>query len=468
MKNLRLFSLYLGLILSVGYSQNITAAAAYNPAQPDAPGSHYPLFGHYYGHGYHFMSHITFTHPLTREQAHFFTPAAVAVVDGPPALPDPTFLLKITGTRGNKVNNIARPELDTLERVPPPWNTLFHRWSRIPNNGSQPVQMGMFDRVGAQGNDLPSERLGGVSVNPHGDQFSPDNAKFSPTGETQFITFGLIGSHNGRTLLTYEVLIDNEKAQRLFEGVVSGPHSLVEIFHLLSSPNFRECFARPGENNPSTENLAAFLVNFQQAFPGIAGGAAFGGAGRALGGAAAAGTVVDPAEAILAATAREAEEAKRAEEERLDFLLATTSIDNDDGAAAAIDPLDAILAQTAREAEEQQLAQVLRESLKSVARTTETGGHGAPAPTISTAERRERAAAAATRRAAEEAERVAREDARRAVEEESVVVVVAPIPTEWPSYKAKIESGRRTLEFFLRKIPAEDHDRFRNFLNTTS
>ena len=206
-----------------------------------------PVFGHYYPKGYHLMggdSGVPKHCGISQDQAAHLTPRAVAAATG-----TLEFYLSIVGTRGRRVNDHAHANLDTISQVAPPWNVLFHGWSRIANNTADNVNMGVFYVQGIQPHDLGNNRLAPLQVHPHGVFCSPNNAKFSAApADAQFMSFGLVGSYQGRSIVIYQIVINNEAAQDMidtmhygFAGDIGTPAALLA---LLNQPNFKRHFTK--------------------------------------------------------------------------------------------------------------------------------------------------------------------------------------------------------------------------------
>jgi len=215
-----------------------------------------PIFGHYYSHGYHLMGGeigIPKYCKITREQAKELTPGAVAA-----NTPNPEFYLSIVGTRGRKVHDHAQANRDTIEQVPQPWNVLFHGWSGIANNTADNVNMGVFNIQGIRPNDLGNDRLVPLQVHPHGVYCSPNNATFRANpADAQFMTFGLVGSYKGKSIVVYQIIINNEQAQNLLEGSIGNnkmetPKILLD---LLKNPQFKAHF-NPANQGRLEETIA--------------------------------------------------------------------------------------------------------------------------------------------------------------------------------------------------------------------
>lgn len=206
-----------------------------------------PVFGHYYPKGYHLMggdSGVPKHCGISQDQAAHLTPRAVTAATG-----TPEFHLSIVGTRGRRVNDHAHANLDTVNQVAPPWNVLFHGWSGIANNTADNVNMGVFDAQGIQPQDLGNNRLVPLQVHPHGVFCSPNNAKFSAApADAQFMSFGLVGSYQGRSIVVYQIVINNEAAQDMvdamhhgFAGDIGTPAALLS---LLNQPAFKRHFTK--------------------------------------------------------------------------------------------------------------------------------------------------------------------------------------------------------------------------------
>lgn len=209
-----------------------------------------PVFGHYYSQGYHLMGGETGVPKhcrISKKQAEALTPHGVTAASG---VSD--FFLSMVGTRGRKVNNHDRANLDTLAQVPPPWNVLFHGWSGIADNTADNVSMGVFDYQGIQPIDLGNNKLTPLQVHPHGVYCSPNNAKFNPNPvTTQFMTFGLVGSYKGRSIVVYQIVINNDKAQEMLDALDHTVHGGIEspyiLLNLLENSVFQEHFTQAND-----------------------------------------------------------------------------------------------------------------------------------------------------------------------------------------------------------------------------
>lgn len=233
--------IYLFLIFLIMGTQSYSAAGTAVDILRQIP---VPTFGHYYSHGYHLMA-IPTSYPLTKEQTALFTPTAIDLVDSAP-LPNPDFYFSITSTIGNKVHNYADPSKDTIERVPVPWNVLFHGWSGIANNTHDMVDMGVFDIQGIQPHDLaPPNKLKKLQVHPHGVYCSPNNATFSPIPNRQFMSFGLVGNYKEKSIIIYQIIIDNKEAQDFLQSFRK--NNITELYYILTDPTFLKFFTNPDD-----------------------------------------------------------------------------------------------------------------------------------------------------------------------------------------------------------------------------
>lgn len=278
-----------------------------------------PVFGHYYSTGYHLMGGETGVPKhcrIDRDQATHLTPHAVAVATGAPE-----FYLSIVGTRGRKVHDHARAALDTVSQVPQPWNVLFHGWSGIANNTADMVNMGVFDVQGIQPQDLGRNALKPLQVHPHGVYCSPNNAKFiADPVDAQFMTFGLVGSYQERSIVVYQIVINNDPAQDIIERIHDTPTgdfgTPATLLAILNAPDFRALFAKADDQT----RLQKTIAKLQQ----ITGGGDVAAAGFAIGGAAAA--VFHP---------DEIRRQREAAAELADALALIAAMEESDGGAAA-------------------------------------------------------------------------------------------------------------------------------------
>lgn len=102
--------------------------------------------------------------------------------------------------------------------VPTPWNICWHHWRfGSQNNISAQVLMGLFEPVGlGAALDLPFNALASLSVHPHNQDLSPNNARFIPQPDREIISFFAAAQapEDNRSTLVFTLIINNPVLQK--------------------------------------------------------------------------------------------------------------------------------------------------------------------------------------------------------------------------------------------------------------